>query len=225
MKIKTNIYNLFLIALIAGCALSCKKDKNPFPTFPKVEGAALTTVIPLPFYDSLNYGSTVPTFGIPPGWLEAFVTGSKEDRGWAYRPNYGITAAATDGAIVCSAFGGNVGTDNVYLIKGPFNLSTYSSLTLLFDLHMEYDIDPGSLTFKYSTNYSGSGNPEASGVTWTPINEINSQLPVTATQGYTGFSSTFSIPANNVFIGLHWSGGMNIKSKRWRLDNFNLKGI
>jgi len=220
-------YKIFLGLIFFILISGCDKNKKPWPIFPKEDGGALTETVNLPFTDSLNYGSTVATFAIPPGWLEAFVTGSKEDRGWAYRPNYGTTGVSPDGAIIASAFGGNLGNDNVYLIRGPFNLASYSSLKLTFDVGLQYNEDPGTINFKYSTNYPGSGNPEAGGISWTSINEINSLLPTSNTGtppfNYVPINANFTIPQNNVFIAIHFSGGNNVDSKQWRLDNFNLK--
>lgn len=222
---KKHFIQVVVLFVLIGTILffSCKKKKNPFPDFPKDENA-LTTPINLPYYDSLNYGTSVAEFGIPAGWLEAAVTGAKDDRGWAYRATYGLNGGPSiyDGCILASAFGGNLGTDNTYLIVGPFNLANFSSVQLSFDFRVEYDTGPGSISFKYSTNYPGSGNPEASGVSWTDLSGINSQLPTTNT-AYTNISSSFSLQTNNVFIGIHFSGGMSSNSKRFRIDNFWLK--
>jgi hypothetical protein len=201
---------------------SCEKDKKPWPVFPKEEVVALTTPVNLPFIDSLNYGTTVAEYAIPPGWLEAVVSGAKEDRGWAYRKSFGTGAS---GCFAATAFGGNNGTDNTYLIVGPFNFQQYTSLTLKFDARLDFDASAGNINFKYSANYPGSGNPEATGVQWNPINELNAVMPTTYTGGaYVNVAANFTIPENGVFIAIQFSGASAGNSRRYNFDNFNLSG-
>ncbi|MDX2174079.1 MAG: choice-of-anchor J domain-containing protein [Bacteroidota bacterium] len=218
-----NYIQLFLVVLFFIFVSGCEKNKKPWPIFPKEEGSALTDLKPIPFFEGFEYGTSVPEFGIPSGWLEALVAGSKTDRGWGYRSTFGLTGApgVTDGAMLASAFGGNNGTDNAYLIVGPFNLQDYNLLKFTCDVRLEYT-GPGALIFRYSTNYPGSGDPEASGVSWTDITAINSQLPTSAA-GWGSINANISIPFNGVFIAMQYVGGTNAQSTRWRIDNFKLE--
>jgi len=223
---KIFISKLIGIAIIACIMGSCKKDNNPFPKFPKPNGGSLGGTISLPFMDSMNYKSTVAEFGIPAGWLEGIVAGSKEDRGWAYRATYGFNGGPGiyDGCIVASSFGGNIGTDNAYLIVGPFDMQSYASILFDFELRREYSAGaPGTITFKYSTNFTGTGDPE-DGVTWTNIDAINKILPLDDTQGFEHYSASAAIPHNQVYIALHAKGSTNALSPRWRFDNISIKG-
>lgn len=222
MRLFYKIIQLVILAVII-FMFSCEK-KRPWPVIPGT-GSCLTEARSLPFYDSLNYGTSVTEFGIPPGWVEEIVPGSKTDRGWAYRATYGLTGAPSvyDGCILASAFGGNPGVDNTYLIIGPFNLAQYDSAQLAFDYRVEYS-GAGTITFKYSTDYPGCGNPESQ-TSWNPLTGINSILPTSATQGYVNISDNFVLKDDHVFIGVHFNGGLPSGSPRYRIDNFRLIGF
>lgn len=186
-------------------------------------GQQKSFITDLNLYNDFNY-VTVPEYSIPPTWTQAFVTGAKNDRGWYYRLQYGVTASMGDNAMAVNDYGGSAGTGNCYLIKGPFDFSQYALLQMQLDLKMDYT-GLGNLSFKYSTNYSGSGDPEASGVTWTAITQLNSAIPTTTVSGYTSITGTLSVPSNSVYIGVQLSGGTNTSSKAYRFDNFSLTGF
>ncbi len=222
MKYNYKFIQLFLFVLTTLFFSSCTKTKKPWPIFPKDEAGSLTNAVNLPFIDSLNYGTTVLEYGIPPGWLEAIVPGSKDDRGWAYRKSFGTNSS---GCMSASAFGGNNGTDNTYFICGPFNLSAYNNLQFTFDTRLDFDVSAGSITFKYSNSYPGSGNPEAAGVQWTAISQLNAVMPNAYTNGaYVNVTANFTIPQNGVFIAIHFSGASAGNSRRYNFDNFSLIG-
>lgn len=227
-----------LYAALLAPVLSCKKDKNPFPVFPKDFSGELGAPKDLPWYDSLNYNTAVATFGIPPGFLEVVLPGAKEDRGWAFRPNYGVTAVAPDGAMVASAFAGNAGVDNTYLIFGPFNVESGSTVELSFDVGLEFNEDPGSVTFKFSPDYPGNGNPEEDEITWTNIDAVNNALPTANTLPYPSnyinpatneiyhIAGSFAVGGTNlIYVAMHFKDGNDKDSKRWRFDNLWLKKL
>lgn len=232
-----NFSKITIVVLGLIVTASCKKDKTPWPEFEKEFGGELGAPKDLPFYDSLNYNTSVAPFGIPPGFMEVVIPGSKEDRGWAFRNNYGVTGAAPDGAMVASAFSGNTGTDNTYLIFGPFNVQSGSTLELSFDCGLEFNEDPGTVTFKYSSDYSGSGNPEVESVTWTTIDGVNSLLPTANTSAFpdnyinpvtsaiNNVKGNFVVNSSLIYIAMHFYGGTNSDSKRWRFDNIWLKKL
>ncbi|MCS6822912.1 MAG: DUF5017 domain-containing protein [Cytophagaceae bacterium] len=180
--------------------------------------------VPLPFSDNFNYGTSVPNFGIPSGWTEAFVTGSKTDRGWAYRSDLnGPTGMTNDDIMVASAFGGAAGTDNVYLIAGPFNFNLSSQDSIIFDVKREFGTDAGTLLVKYSSNYSGSGDPESGGTTWTELTSITSALPTSDGTWKTIRASLSPVNGTSVYIAFHFFGGTNSASKRFSIDNVLIK--
>ena len=170
----------------------------------------------LPFAD--NFNATQTEYGIPSNWIEGIVTGYKTDRGWGYRSTLGQSST---GAMSGSAFGGAAGTDNAYLIVGPFNLTATGTRNLTFDTEIGFITDPGNLILRYSTNYSGSGNPEAAGVVWTTI-DISSQLPTVQNTWATIITNVGAIAGTSVYFGLQFKDGTNTASKRYNIDNFSI---
>ncbi len=236
---RKNIHQFIIVILLMSLAtVACKKKKKEqiFPddqtnnnttTTPvgnNTIAALPTTTLDLPFSDDFNY-TGVAKYGMPSNgkWLQAFVDGFKTDRGWGYGPTYGKNSTGCLGA---SAFGGTAGTDNAYLVTGPFDFSKYPTINLSFDIE-RFDGIPaktgltGSLKVKYSTNYSGSGNPEATGVTWTEITDITAKMPVEATDNVwkTIVSDLSSIKDSKVYLAFHWKDGDNSKSTTYDLDN------
>lgn len=218
---KTNLRQLIvLILLVSVSVMACKKKKdkeNLFPNPPSGGGGGLTEVKALPFSDDFN--GTTTEYEIPTNWYEGIAAGSKTDRGWAFRKSYGVNST---GCMSSSSYGGTNGNDNVYLLTGPFNFSNYTTINVGFDIKKAFD-GPGVLTVEYSTNYSGSGDPEASGVTWTALSSVNSQLPVTASTSapFTNVIADLStIRDSKVYIAFHWKGGTAAASGTYNLDNF-----
>ncbi|MCS6822911.1 MAG: choice-of-anchor J domain-containing protein [Cytophagaceae bacterium] len=173
----------------------------------------------LPFKDDFNYGTTVAEYGIPKGWYEALVEGSKTDRGWAYRNARGKN---NTGGMIASAYGGNTGTDNTYLVTGPFNFDAFEKVYMKFDVVSNFGSGPGSLSVKYSTNYKGEGDPEAAGTTWSEITDINAELPATDNV-WTCINKDISfINGSAVYIAFHYKDGTNTNSKQWTIDNVEI---
>lgn len=222
---KTNLRQLIILLLLVSVSvMACKKKKDKENLFPTDNGggsggSGLTEVKALPFSDDFN--ATTTEYGVPSNWYEGIATGSKTDRGWGFRSSFGVNST---GCMAASSYGGANGTDNVYLLTGPFNFSNYTTINLGFDIKKAF-AGPGVLTVEYSTNYSGSGNPEASGVTWTELSSVTSQLPTTANTSapFTNVVADLStIRDNKVYIAFHWKGGTAASSGTFNLDNFVL---
>jgi len=214
---------LWVIVLSIILIVSCDKDKDPFPELPTGNiGGELTGIISLPFSDGFDYGNTVNTYDIPPdNWIEQVVSGFKEDRGWAYRSDRGVSSS---GAMTASAYGGELGTDNTYLIAGPFDFDAYTNITLSLDVQSNYS-GPGTFRVKYSTTYSGTDDPEASGISWTEITAITSQLPDTD-QVWTSIKADLtSISGSKIFLAFHYKDGTDVSAKQWVLDNIVLTNL
>jgi hypothetical protein len=180
-------------------------------------GSLSPTSLPIPYSDDLNRGTTVSEYAIPDKWLEEVVPGFKTDRGWAYRPTHG---KSNSGALVASSFAGTVGYDKTYLITGPFDFSAHSLINMKFDLKSSHSANPGTLKVMYSTNYSGAGNAEASGVTWTELSDITGKIPSTDDQWAEIVSDLSAINGNKVYIAFFFEGGSEKASRQFVLDNF-----
>lgn len=225
MKRRTRLHQfLILILLMSISLMACKKKKKDdntiFPDDPGNGGGGggLTTIVSLPFADDFN--ASTSEYGIPTKWYEGMTASSKTDRGWGFRSSYGTS---NSGCMTASSFGGSSGTDNVYLITGPFDFSAYSIINIGFDIKKPFS-GPGTLKVVYSTNYSGSGDPE-SGASWTEITAITSQIPTTANTSapFTNVVADLSsIRDNKVYIAFQWKDGTSSASASYNLDNFIL---
>jgi hypothetical protein len=225
MRYRNNVHRFAaLILLLSISLMACKKKKTDsvFPTDPGDGGGGggLTTTVNLPFADDFNAAGTAE-YGIPTKWYEAIVSTSKSDRGWGWRSSFGTSSS---GCMAASTYGGSNGSDNVYLVTGPFNFSAYSTINIGFDVKKPFS-GPGVLTVVYSTNYSGSGDPETSGVTWTEIASVNSQIPTTAgtSEPFTNVVADLSsIRDSKVYLAFHWKDGTAASSASFNVDNFIL---
>ncbi len=227
MKRRNNLQQLILLIFILSISVMACKKKKPETLFPDQDtpggnnqgGGALTTIMSLPFSDDFN--ATTTEYSIPSNWYEAHTNGSKTDRGWGFRPTYGVN---NSGTMAASSFGGSTGTDNVYLVTGPFNFSSYSTINVKFDIKkFDPSSRPGKVLMVYSTNYSGSGNADATGVTWTEINSVNSQIPTTNGNNFVEVIADLSgIRDSKVYLAFQFKEGTSAASATFNLDNFVL---
>ncbi len=174
--------------------------------------------IAIPFTDDFESCVTVGDFNIPTNWIEENVPGSKTDRGW------GCRAFGRDGSSAprASAFGGEEGTDNAWLItNGAIDLSSVTSATLVVWVEERFS-GPGTLSLKYSSDYTGSGNPDAA--TWTEVSDFAGQLPSTA-EVYTEITSDLSAAAGQqVYVAFQYNGGTSGASIAFGIDDLSITG-
>lgn len=167
---------------------------------------------------SHDFEGCTTNFEIPSGFIEAVVPGSKTDRGW------GCNQDGTDGsrAVRGSAFGGEDGTDNAWLIMDAFDATPYTEISLTFDVQSIFS-GPGDLFVLYSSDYSGSGDPTAAN--WAKLDNITSQLPaVGASEFATISTSPCSISGSTVYIAFQYVDGTSGSSSSWSIDNLELRG-
>jgi hypothetical protein len=119
---------------------------------------------------------------------------------------------------------GNATGCNTYLvINEVIDGSAYENLYISTDVYSRFT-GSGGIEFVYSTDYSGSGNPEADGVTWAPIEKLNAGIPAAGTQKWTNTTALIEAPDGPIYIAVHHSGGTTASSSSWRIDNFSIKG-
>jgi hypothetical protein len=120
--------------------------------------------------------------------------------------------------------GGTFPSNSYFIMTTPINADNYSQL---FIGAMAYSRHPGlgELKFRYSTNYTGTGNPEAEGVVWTDFTKINEALPEAGSQEWIPVSELFASPGGTIYIAIQFVGGTTASSASWRIDNIELKGI
>ncbi len=157
-------------------------------------------------------------FATPSGFIEVFGAGSKTDRGWGCRDD------GTDESrgVRASAFGGQEGFDDAWLIMDPFNADSHSEISLKFDVQSPFD-GPGDLFVLYSNNYSGSGDPAAA--TWTQLENVADQLPAKgASEFATVITSPCDMTGTQVYIAFQYVNGTSSASAAWSIDNVELRG-
>lgn len=173
----------------------------------------------LPFTDDFESCVTVGDFNIPTNWIEEVVPGSKTDRGW------GCRAFGRDGSNAprASAFGGEDGEDDAWLItNGTIDLTGVSAATLVFWAESRFS-GPGDLEVKWSTDYSGFGDPTAA--TWTTLSDVAGQLPADGSEVFTEITSDMSGAAGQqVYLAFRYFGGTAGSSIGLTVDDVSLTG-
>lgn len=167
---------------------------------------------------SHNFEGCSEDFSIPDGFIEENVPGSKTDRGWGCRAD----GTNDSRAVRASAFEGEDGFDNAWLIMDAFDATPYAEISLTFDVQSPFS-GPGNLFVLYSNDYSGSGDP--TNASWVQLENITSQLPA---QGAGEFANVTTSPCdlsgNSVYIAFQYINGTSSSSSAWSIDNLELKG-
>ena len=149
-----------------------------------------------------------------PGWQTATVSG---DDIFEIVTSTGTNSASIDGS-------SNSGADNIYLVSPLFDLSGKADGVISFDFAGGYASALSTFELVYSTDYSGSGDPEGS-ATWTGITyDFSTNLQVDAPTGLTA-SGDVSLPAaldgvSTFYLAFRYtSDGSLTGSEYWYLDN------
>jgi carbon monoxide dehydrogenase subunit G len=149
-----------------------------------------------------------------PGWQTATVSG---DDIFEIVTSTGTNSASIDGS-------SNSGADNIYLVSPVFDLSGKADGVISFDFAGGYASALSTFELVYSTDYSGSGDPEGS-ATWTGITyDFSTNLQVDAPTGLTA-SGDVSLPAaldgvSTFYLAFRYtSDGSLTGSEYWYLDN------
>lgn len=120
--------------------------------------------------------------------------------------------------------GGTTGSNSYLVITDPVHGTEYNNLYISAQVYSRFTGN-GGITFVYSTTYSGTGNPEAEGVSWTELSAINAQLPAAGTQNWKGVAQFLeNIGDEDVYIAIRHAGGTTTSSSSWRIDDFSIKG-
>ncbi len=176
---------------------------------PPVEG---TVII------SHDFEGCTTDYEVPAGFIEEVIAGSKVDRGW------GCRGFGTDGsrAVNASAFGGDAGVDNAWLIMDSFDASSFTDISINFDVQSYYS-GPGDLHVFYSVDYSGSGDPTSA--TWVEFNDVASQLPAKGSQVFNKVvTSPVVINSSTVYLAFQFVDGTDSDSASWIIDNLEVRG-
>lgn len=146
-----------------------------------------------------------------------------------------------------SAFGTNNGNIKTWLVTKGINMDATTSETLTFDTKQDFYMSAttgggfpvaSDLLVMISNNYSGSGNPWESGVTWTDITTQATLSPGSTTSNYpSSYTASGTIDLSSytgtVYIAFKYSGFDNTattatqgdKTSAWEIDNIRVLGI
>ena len=136
----------------------------------------------------------------PTGWTSWSTSGAQI---WKWYSKYGITGSP------CIGINGYAnGTDNLnedYLITPKLNLSAMSG-TVYFSFAEKSSFYGDSLSILTSTNYSGAGDPNASGVTWTKLALVSGIFDTAKYVNYRSFTANVtSMKATPFYVAFKYT--------------------
>ena len=138
------------------------------------------------------------TDGIPSNWQNFKEAGNK---------NWYNATAGTNKLVACSAYNSGESSNIAWLITSPINLTGYDTKKLSFSTIIGHPAGSTSLSVLISTNYSGSGDPNASGVTWTSLPYNTPTLPTSGNFGApTPSEINISSYTGTVYIAFKYAG-------------------
>jgi Family of unknown function (DUF5689)/Domain of unknown function (DUF5017) len=149
-------------------------------------------------------------------WVNYSVSGAQV---WAYSSTFGNPGA-------CAKMSGYATTNNTnedWLISPSQNLSSLSSATVSFDNAYKFTGDP--IQILVSNNYSGSGDPYATGVTWTTLigATLSSGNYAWASSGALDISTFTGVGNEAIYIAFKYNSSTSAGST-WELDNVKIAG-
>ena len=181
--------------------------------------AANATTDVAPLVGVINVEDFEDPIGDADDWFNASVTG---DDPW----DLSVNDALIDGLTTDSG-----AAEEHYLVSPAFDFTSETGLTITFDYAGGFDVAAlDSLELVYSTDYTGSGDPEAS-ATWTPITFAFSNIIATgAVRGVLQSSGVLSLPSAldgqaTVHLAFRYnSDGTLANTEQWLIDNIIVQG-
>lgn len=142
-----------------------------------------------------------------------------------------------------SGFGTNLPDVKSWLVTKAINLDATTSEKLSFDTKQDFLLStyPGgtnvaaALKVLISTDYTGTGNPWATGVTWTDITSLATLSPGSTTSAFpSAYTPSGSIDistfSGTIYIAFKYegadpSGTTSDKTSAWEIDNVRVLGL
>ncbi len=174
-----------------------------------------------PNQTSFNFNTCTGTAAISDGWSQFSVTGAQT---WACT-TFGRDAADATGAaslpsgVQINGFAGGANiTNEDWLISPAFNLSASTFPLLTYWSRSAFNGAP--LRLLVSTTYSGTGSPNAAGVTWT---DLNGAFPA---QGVDRWTQTANVDlsafkAAAVYVAFVYNSTID-SGARWTIDDVSV---
>lgn len=156
-----------------------------------------------------------------PGWFVGAEVGSKVWEGRIFNSNlYAQMSAFSSGE--------NVNTG--WMVTKAVNLGTATTKTLTFETIAGFH-NGATLKVLASTNYTGTGNPWAAGVTWTDLSAQATFSPGLPSGYPSSFTPSGNVSLNafsgTIYIAFKYEGGdptgtANDKTTTWQVDNIKI---
>jgi len=171
----------------------------------------------LPFDDDFESCSSEGEFNIPTNWIEENVPGTKTDRGWGCREFGREDSWAPRG----SAFGGEEGTDDAWLItNGTIDLNAATSINLSVYIEERFS-GPGSLTILWSADYPGSGDPTSA--TWTELTDATATINNLSSETFTEVTASLDDAAGEeIYLAFRYKDGTADASVAYTIDDLSI---
>lgn len=164
-----------------------------------------------------DFNACTTDFNTPAGFIEVFEPGSKTDRGWGCR-NFGRGPSRAPRA---SAFGGSAGEDRAWMVMNPIAIGVGATVSINFWAYSQYE-GPGKVSVKWSSNYSGAGDPLAA--TWTTLTTLDNQFPVANSLTWVNVTGTFTnISGSSVYFAFVYTEGLASGSTAYDIDDLTIK--
>lgn len=156
-------------------------------------------------------------YSTPTGFIEAFESGSKTDRGWGCRA-FGLNGSRAPRA---SAFGGTAGNDKAWMIMDPVTVPQGIGVDFSFWVYSNFS-GPGTVALLWSSDYSGGGDPLLA--TWTPMETLNAQFPSNGSKIWKQVQGTVNgVSGARVYFAFRFTGATNSASASWDIDDLTVK--
>ncbi len=131
-----------------------------------------------------------------------------------------------------SAFGSTQANVTSWLVTSGINLGTYATKTLTFGTSGGF-ANGATLKVLVSSNYTGTGNPWAAGVTWTDLTSSATLATIPASGYVSGFTPSGNVSLNSysgtVYVAFKYEGAdpagtASDKTTTWQIDNILVTG-
>jgi hypothetical protein len=136
-----------------------------------------------------------------------------------------------------SAYGTGENVSTAWLVTKGVDMNSTSNEKLTFDTKQGYigtgGVNAAALKVLVSTNYTGTGNPWAAGVTWDDLTAQATLSPGSATSYPTNFTASGEIDlsgySGTLYVAFKYEGGdpsgtANDKTSNWQIDNVKITG-
>ena len=197
-----NIYKiLFFTSLFSSVLTSCVSDEDT--DIPRVD--------PAPFFKETFAGDNFSN------WIAFSKTGAQV---WTFDSKFGNPAEC----VKISGFAAGSNNANIdWLISPVQDLSSLSTAKLSFD--SAYKFTGAPIEVYVSNNYSGTGDPEATGITWKKINGalLSEGNFVYKNSGDLDISDFTGATNTSVYIAFKYTSTASDGST-WEIDNVKITG-